>query len=165
MLSCGVLPRNVNMRKATMAEDAGIEYVGFWARVGAAILDTILLLVVSVPLLRLVYALSDWDLYAHTADRVEFVIGYVLPVVLVIALWMLVSSTPGKMGIGAVIVDARTFGKPSALQFVIRYIGYFVSTIPLGLGLIWVGIDPRKQGWHDKLAGTVVVRKKRRAQP
>jgi len=143
-----------------MDQDAGIEYVGFWARVGAALLDTILLLIVSVPLLRLVYALSDWDLYAHTADRVEFVIGYVLPVVLVIALWMLVSSTPGKMGLGAVIVDARTFGKPSPLQFVIRYIGYFVSTIPLGLGLIWVGIDPRKQGWHDKMAGTVVVRKK-----
>jgi uncharacterized RDD family membrane protein YckC len=27
------------------------------------------------------------------------------------------------------------------------------------LGLIWVGIDKRKQGWHDKLAGTVVVRR------
>ena len=34
---------------------------------------------------------------------------------------------------------------------------YFVSTIVF-LGLIWVGIDSRKQGWHDKLAGTVVVR-------
>jgi uncharacterized RDD family membrane protein YckC len=32
----------------------------------------------------------------------------------------------------------------------------------LGLGLIWVGIDPRKQGWHDKLANTVVVRPRNR---
>ena len=37
---------------------------------------------------------------------------------------------------------------------------YFVSIIPLCLGLIWVGLDKRKQGWHDKLAGTVVVRSK-----
>jgi uncharacterized RDD family membrane protein YckC len=30
------------------------------------------------------------------------------------------------------------------------------------LGIIWVAFDPRKQGWHDKLAGTVVVRPKNR---
>ena len=142
-----------------MDQDADIDYVGFWARVGAAILDTIMLLVVSVPLLRLVYALSDWEQQAHIASRVEFAISYVLPVVLVIALWLWLSSTPGKMLIGAVIVDARTGGKPSLLQFVIRYLGYYVSIIPLGLGLIWVGIDPRKQGWHDKMAGTLVIRK------
>lgn len=148
-----------------MDQDADIDYVGFWARVGAAILDTIMLLVVSVPLLRLVYALSDWEQHAHIASRVEFAISYVLPVVLVIALWLWLSSTPGKMLIGAVIVDARTGGKPSLLQFVIRYLGYYVSIIPLGLGLIWVGIDPRKQGWHDKMAGTLVIRKRGRAQP
>jgi uncharacterized RDD family membrane protein YckC len=32
----------------------------------------------------------------------------------------------------------------------------------LGLGLIWVAFDPKKQGWHDKLAGTVVIRSKNR---
>ncbi|MEO8407836.1 MAG: RDD family protein, partial [Oxalobacteraceae bacterium] len=40
--------------------------------------------------------------------------------------------------------------------------GYFVSALPFCLGLIWVGLDKRKQGWHDKLAGTVVVRPKKR---
>jgi uncharacterized RDD family membrane protein YckC len=40
-----------------------------------------------------------------------------------------------------------------------RYFAYFLSTIPLGLGLIWVAFDKRKQGWHDKLAGTVVIKK------
>jgi len=143
-----------------MDHDTDTDYVGFWARVGAAIVDTIMLLVVSVPLLRLVYALSDWEQQAHIASRVEFAVSYVLPVLLVIALWLWLSSTPGKMLIGAVIVDARSGGKPSLLQFVIRYLGYYVSIIPLGLGLIWVGIDPRKQGWHDKMAGTLVIRKK-----
>jgi uncharacterized RDD family membrane protein YckC len=155
-----LLDRNFTSRRTAVNEDTDIEYVGFWARVGAAIIDTILLLVVSIPLLRLVYALSDWEQQVHTADRVEFAISYVLPVVLVIALWVWLSSTPGKMLIGAVIVDARSGGKPSVLQFVIRYLGYYVSLVPLGLGLIWVGIDPRKQGWHDKMARTVVIRKK-----
>jgi uncharacterized RDD family membrane protein YckC len=43
------------------------------------------------------------------------------------------------------------------ITLLIRYIGYYLSTIPLLLGLIWVAVDPRKQGWHDKLAGTAVV--------
>jgi uncharacterized RDD family membrane protein YckC len=68
------------------------------------------------------------------------------------------------MAIGARIVDAKTGGKPATSQLVIRYLGYYVSTIPLFLGLIWVGFDPRKQGWHDKLAGTVVVRPSRTAK-
>ncbi|MGZ8994756.1 MAG: RDD family protein, partial [Burkholderiaceae bacterium] len=45
-------------------------------------------------------------------------------------------------------------------QSIGRYFGYYVSTIPLLIGLIWVAFDSRKQGWHDKLAGTVVVRPK-----
>ena len=35
-----------------------------------------------------------------------------------------------------------------------------LACIPLGLGLIWCAFDSRKQGWHDKLAKTVVVRKR-----
>jgi len=42
-----------------------------------------------------------------------------------------------------------------------RYFGYFLASIPLGLGLLWVAFDKRKQGWHDKLAGTVVIRETR----
>jgi uncharacterized RDD family membrane protein YckC len=62
------------------------------------------------------------------------------------------------MAIGARIVDAKTGGKPSTGQLIGRYLAYYVSIFPLMLGLIWVGIDARKQGWHDKLAGTLVVR-------
>ena len=51
-----------------------------------------------------------------------------------------------------------TGGKSSTAQFIIRYLGYYVSIIPLFLGIIWVGIDKRKQGFHDTLAGTVVLR-------
>ena len=79
-----------------------------------------------------------------------------------IAFWHYRSATPGKMVIHARIVDARTGEPPSVGQLIGRYLGYFVSTLPFFLGLIWVGIDARKQGWHDKLARTVVIRDKRR---
>jgi uncharacterized RDD family membrane protein YckC len=58
------------------------------------------------------------------------------------------------------IVDAETGYKPTTGQFIGRYFAYYVSIIPFLLGIIWVGIDKRKQGWHDKLAGTVVIRNK-----
>ena len=73
--------------------------------------------------------------------------------------WWAKQATPGKLLIGAQIVDEKTGGKPSTAQLVGRYLGYYVSIIPLFLGIIWVAFDTRKQGWHDKLAGTVVVRK------
>ena len=65
------------------------------------------------------------------------------------------------MLIRAKIVDAETGGPITRRQAVVRYLGYYVSLFGLGLGFFWVGWDRRKQGWHDKLAGTVVVRSRR----
>jgi uncharacterized RDD family membrane protein YckC len=92
----------------------------------------------------------------------NLLISYVAPAIAVIAFWVARQATPGKMVFGARIVDARTGNSLTVRQSIGRYLGYFVSTIPFGLGLIWVAFDPRKQGWHDKLAGTVVVRPRSR---
>jgi uncharacterized RDD family membrane protein YckC len=40
----------------------------------------------------------------------------------------------------------------------IRLIGYLVSSYCFGIGLIWAAFDAQKQGWHDKIAGTYVVK-------
>jgi len=74
--------------------------------------------------------------------------------------WVYKQATPGKILVKATIVDAATGGKPTMKQWIIRYLGYIPATLPLGLGLFWVGWDSRKQGWHDKLADTVVIRPK-----
>ena len=63
------------------------------------------------------------------------------------------------MLIKAHIVDVKTLQKPSTGQCVGRYFGYYVSILALFFGFIWIGFDKRKQGWHDKLAGTVVIYK------
>jgi uncharacterized RDD family membrane protein YckC len=71
--------------------------------------------------------------------------------------WIARSATPGKMLLSLKIVDAKTFGPITPGQAIGRYLGYYVSMFGLFLGIFWVGWDPRKQGWHDKLAGTVVT--------
>jgi uncharacterized RDD family membrane protein YckC len=136
-----------------------LEYVGFWARVLAALIDTVMLLTLTLPLTYFIYGQLSAPGGTHMAmGPMDVLINWVLPAALVIWLWSRLQATPGKMAISARIVDAETGNAPTLTQFVIRYLGYFVSTIPFCLGLLWVAFDRRKQGWHDKLAHTVVVR-------
>jgi len=137
------------------------EYAGFWIRVGAALIDTILILIIIAPMLTTIYGKGYWMSESFVQGFWDVMLNYILPAAVIIIFWIYKSSTPGKMMLKLTIVDAATGGKPSTAQFVGRYLGYYVSTIPLLLGLIWVGFDKRKQGWHDKLAGTVVIRNTR----
>jgi uncharacterized RDD family membrane protein YckC len=55
----------------------------------------------------------------------------------------------------------RTDGSALTItQALIRYIGLFISFVCLFIGVIWVAFDADKQGWHDKIAGTYVIRTK-----
>ena len=135
-------------------------YAGFWIRVGASIIDSILILLVIAPILTAIYGREYWVSESFIQGTWDVLLNYILPAIAIVIFWIYRSATPGKMLLGLTIVDANTGGKPSTGQFIGRYLGYYVSTIPLLLGLIWVGIDKRKQGWHDKLAGTVVIRNK-----
>ncbi|MCU7837359.1 MAG: RDD family protein [gamma proteobacterium symbiont of Taylorina sp.] len=134
------------------------EYAGFWIRTGASLIDTILLLIIIMPILSSIYGENYWVSEDFIQGFWDFLFNYILPAIVVIIFWIYKSSTPGKMATRLIIVDAKTGGKPSTTQFIVRYLGYYVSILPLFLGLIWVGIDKRKQGFHDKLAGTVVLR-------
>ncbi len=140
------------------------EYVGFWSRVGATLIDSLLTLLVIWPLGALAYGADYWMSSSLYLGPLDIVLNFA-PAVAVVAFWVLRGATPGKMAIGAIIVDAKTGARPSVGQAIGRYLGYFVSSIPFGLGLIWVAIDDRKQGWHDKLAGTIVVRHRRADVP
>ena len=141
-------------------QEQATQYVGFWKRVVASIIDGIIFSVITLPLLVYIYGWEyfDVDKTGWIAGPAEVVINWVFPAVVVILFWVWKQATPGKMIFSAKIVDAKTGGKPSTGQYIGRYFGYFVSAIPLCLGYIWVAFDARKQGWHDKLAGTVVVR-------
>ena len=137
-------------------------YVGFWARLFASIVDSILLLIVLAPLLRLIYGPDYFDPQRMTlfAGPLDALLNLVAPAVAIVLFWTSRRATPGKMLIGAEVVDARTGAALTVPQSIGRYLGYYVSIIPLCLGLVWVAFDRRKQGWHDKLAGTVVIRRR-----
>ncbi len=88
----------------------------------------------------------------------QYILGnFGFPMAIIIACWLIASTTPGKRVLGMKIVDAKTGGKVSFFQCLVRYLGYFVCIITGGLGFLWILIDRRKQGWQDKLAGTLVV--------
>ncbi len=141
-------------------DSTDLEYAGFWIRTWAAIIDTLLVCLVIFPILGVVYGREYWSSDQLIQGPVDFLLSWVAPAVAVVLFWIARQATPGKMAISARIVDAKTGGKPTTGQLIGRYFGYFVAMIPLFVGILWVAFDPRKQGWHDKLAGTVVVRTK-----
>lgn len=144
--------------------NSNIEYAGFWARTGAALIDTLLILLITWPILIGIYGWSyfDSDQTGLIAGPADFLISWVAPAFVVIVFWIQKQATPGKMAVSARILDATTGEPASTGQLVGRYLAYFVSILPLCIGVFWVAFDRRKQGWHDKLAGTVVVRNVRR---
>ncbi|MGI9275232.1 MAG: RDD family protein [Endozoicomonas sp.] len=135
-----------------------VEYAGFWIRFGAALIDTAILLVVTLPLTMVIYGNSLWQSERTVMGLWDVVINWIFPAVAVIVFWRIKGATPGKMLLSIQVVDMKTGSKMSVRQSIIRYVGYIVSTIPLFLGFFWIGIDKKKQSWHDKIARTVVVR-------
>ena len=160
-------------------------YAGFWKRMIAFFVDVLIIILVLLPLMMALHgggylgrlgaeftamlnssgdpsadaarildllSRSDSAIAALTDIKVE--IGLLIATVL---FWRLRGATPGKMLIKARIVRAGSLSRLSTGQLIGRFFAYIVSFIPVGLGFIWIAFDKRKQGWHDKLAGTVVI--------
>ncbi|HTQ77583.1 MAG TPA: RDD family protein [Burkholderiales bacterium] len=155
-----------------MPDEKAVRYAGFWVRLLASLIDIVILLVLLTPLSL---ALSGPALTAavdpaalQDPAALERALGgmsglvwnlvvNVVMLALVVWFWRAKLGTPGKMVLKLRVVDAVTFKPLSTGQCVGRALAYLVSTIPLGLGFLWIAFDPRKQGWHDKLVGSVVI--------
>jgi len=136
------------------------EYAGFWVRVGATLIDlVIMIIIINIPL-ALIYGEEYWQGHQFILGFWDVILSDVVPIVATVWFWLRFMGTPGKMATKLRIVDAKTGNKLSLGQAIGRYFAYIPATLPLGLGILWVGIDKKKQGWHDKLAGTVVVRQR-----
>jgi uncharacterized RDD family membrane protein YckC len=135
-----------------------VKYVGFWKRALATIIDTVILVVV-ILLVALPFYGAEYFRLSQEGKTIAFdvVVQVLMPAVAAILFWRYRGATPGKMLISAKIVDANTFGPPSTGKLIGRYLAYIVSTVVLMLGFVWIAFDRRKQSWHDKLAGTVVI--------
>lgn len=133
-----------------------IKYAGFWSRLVATIVDSIWLYGIIYLIL---WFLVGPDFFSPDANYTvtQFTFEWVIPFAVVMAFWVMKSATPGKMLFKMKIVDAETNGAVSSQRLLVRYLAYFVSTLPLCLGFLWVAWDKKKQGWHDKIARTVIV--------
>lgn len=135
------------------------EYAGFWVRFGALLIDLVIIGIVLFVPLSFIYGEDYWLEDKLIYGFWDFILSYVVPFFATIWFWLRFRGTPGKMATKLEIVDAATGNKMSTGQAIGRYFAYILSALPLCLGFIWVGVDKRKQGWHDKLAGTVVIRR------
>lgn len=136
-----------------------VRYVGFWARVLASVVDSILLGIIVYPIAFAIYGEEYFD-FANAGGlrgTADMLLQYVFPAIAIVLFWIYRSATPGKLMMKAKIVDADTLEKPEVWQWVVRYLGYYVSIFTLFIGFLWVAFDSRKQGFHDKLGRTVVI--------
>lgn len=133
------------------------EYAGFWIRTAAAIIDSIIILMALLPLGYIFY--GDFRTMGQEVNwTFEIIVQYLLPMVYTVLLWIYIGGTPGKRLFRLKVLDAATGNPVTAGQAVLRYLGYYPAIIVIFIGIIWVAFDAKKQGWHDKMAKTVVVR-------
>lgn len=122
-----------------MPDETTFARAGFWLRIAALVLDALLVGVVLSVL--------------HNVLRVELLWLAAYGAVM----WKLKGTTVG--GIVCDLKVVRLDGRPIDWgTAVVRALGCFLSLAAAGLGFVWIALDPEHQAWHDKIAGTVVVR-------
>ena len=134
-------------------------YAGTWRRLGALLIDLLLVATVTG------FGILAWITMAQETPEwgARFVSVWVtgtliIAVLLKILLDAELKGTPGLHLVDCLLVDARTGNAITIGQSVKRTLGVLLAILPALLGLAWMIWDPRKQGWHDKIGGTVVVR-------
>jgi len=123
---------------ASISDELAYPRAGFWERMGAAFLDMVIVGVVAG--------------LTHVAP-----LGVLIAAAYFAGMWAWKQTTIGGIVIGLKVV--RLDGRPfTFVTAIVRALAAIFSVIVLFFGFIWIGWDVEKQGWHDKIAGTVVVR-------
>lgn len=122
------------------------EYMGFWIRFAAALIDTVIVSIISGAI--------NWLMRYGGGE----VFGILVPLLYYWLFTGLRGQTPGKMALGIKVVNAQG-NRPGLGYAALREIlGKLISTIVLCIGFFWIAWDKNKQGWHDWIAGTYVVK-------
>lgn len=132
-------------------------YAGFWIRVLAFIVDALAIGVIASAVTLGQAGVVIWDHWLELVAWRNF-LETALSFLYFTILW---SSIGGGQTLGMRLLGLRVVrADGSAIDYgaaVIRWIGIVISAAVVLLGLLWVAVDPRKQGWHDKMASTFVV--------
>ena len=141
------------------------QYAGFASRMFAFGIDVIILSI-SIALaawfittLNNIFGLADFLAPIFGGDTLPAIKAAAMALAIVgyyLFFWVLNGQTVGKVLMGLRVVQLNG-ERVSFFRAVLRVIGYWVSAMFLFMGFLWILIDDRRQGWHDKLAGTCVI--------
>lgn len=137
-------------------KELGIEFAGFWIRLGAFVIDVIILglLVCMIPYILGAFALSSPAIFV---PNFFLALIWLAEIIYFVGFWEWRGQTPGKMVVGIRVI--RTDGSSLTLsRALVRYVGYIVCSLTLFIGFIWLVFDSHKQGLHDKIADTYVIK-------
>ena len=137
-------------------EMTALEIASAWQRLGAALIDGVIGVLVFVGVL--VVGIFSIGAIGGDVGRLMILIATLVYPVIVLALVTNRGQSPGKMVINIKIV--KTDGTPPGFGSVLvrEIIGKFVSGLVIYIGYIWIIFDGKRQGWHDKIASTYVVK-------
>jgi uncharacterized RDD family membrane protein YckC len=150
-----------------------MHYGGFWRRVLAFLIDITILYIFSTVLFVVWITIAHSPVESHdyfilSNTTPEIFMGVILPYYGISVLLNMtyftyfhgtIGQTPGKKLLGLKVIEINGKEMTPGIAF-LRWVGYLLSKLPLFLGFIWIAFDRRKQGWHDKIAGTCVIRTK-----
>jgi uncharacterized RDD family membrane protein YckC len=148
------------------------KYAGFWRRFIAYMIDGCIISVILIVLAFIAgvaffagtisggggMLMSDFENPEKMASFAMWfwVVSSLINIAYFTYFYGTTGRTPGKMLLGLQVVS--TEGKPISFGIAfLRSVGYMISSLVFCLGFIWIGLDRKKQGWHDKIAGTVVI--------
>ncbi len=132
------------------------EYIGFWVRFGAFLIDALIVLIAVGLLQSIPFILFGYIFGFYSPYSLAFLL--LVPLAYFVLFTGLRGQTLGKMALKIKVVDSQ--GEvPGIGRALVREVGgKFVSSIALYLGFLWIAWNGRKEGWHDKIAGTFVLR-------
>ena len=153
-----------------------VEYMGFWIRIAAFLVDRIIVYVVAAIIAAVIgisrtsgevdpIAQEDITISLATINYSFLLLIWGLSVFYGVVFTALRGQTPGKMLLRIQVVDANGNIPPWYRVIARELVGRFLAEALVWMGYVWIGFDPRKRGWHDYLGGSFVVRKQRGARP
>jgi uncharacterized RDD family membrane protein YckC len=129
-------------------------YAGFWIRLLAYIIDAIILGALTFPLARV---LSMMGIGEQSSNVMSIAISWMYFAVFESSGWM---ASPGKKALGLIVTDEQG-GQLSVGRATRRYFAKILSALLLGIGFVMIAFTARKQGLHDKMFHTLVLRTER----
>ncbi len=155
----------------TTASDLKIvaTYAGFWRRVGAYMLDGLILYVATLPMVLIYSALYPTEMPESSTGlsfKEAYWVLYFIPGFIISWLYFALMECSSKQGtVGKIALGIRvTDLEGSRIDFLTatgRFFAKIISTITLGIGFLMAAFTPKKQALHDLMAATLVVGKER----